>query len=64
MKNNIGKLDKKVRYFLAIIIAIAGIYFKSWWGLIAFLPLITAYFSICPLYKIFGLNTCGSNSVQ
>lgn len=64
MKNNVGILDKKVRYFLAIVIAIVGIYFKSWWVLLAFVPLITAYFSFCLLYKIFGLNTCGSKSVQ
>ena len=64
MKTNVGKMDKKVRYFIGIIIALIGLYFNSWWVLLAFVPFITAYFSICPLYKIFGLNTCGSKSVQ
>lgn len=64
MKVNVGKTDKAIRVLLAILITIAGIYFKSWWGLVAIVPLLTGLFSFCPLYKIVGLNTCSRKTVQ
>ena len=64
MKCNIGNTDKIVRFILAIIIGAVGFYFKSLWGLLAMVPLITGLISFCPLYKIFGLNTCSVKSVQ
>jgi len=64
MKCNVGNTDKLVRFTLAIIIGATGFYFKSWWGLLAIVPLITGLISFCPLYKFFGLNTCSTKSVQ
>jgi len=64
MKSNIGQTDKVIRIILALAIAAIGIYFKSWWGLLALLPLITTAISFCPLYKILGVNTCSQKSVQ
>ncbi len=64
MKINVGKKDKQLRYILAIVIIALGFYYKSWWILLAFVPLITGFLSFCPLYKIFGLSTCGSKRVQ
>jgi hypothetical protein len=58
MECNVGKTDKLVRYVLAIIIAIVGFYFKSWWGLVAIVPLLTGVISFCPVYKILRINTC------
>jgi Protein of unknown function (DUF2892) len=58
MKSNVGQKDATVRMVLGILIALAGFYFKSWWGLLAFVPLLTAYFNFCPLYKLLGINTC------
>lgn len=64
MKCNVGNTDKLVRFTLAIIIAAVGLYFKSWWALLAIVPLITGLISFCPLYKFFGLNTCSVKNVQ
>ena len=64
MKSNLGNTDKTVRIALALVIAALGVYFKSWWGLVAIVPMLTALFSFCPLYTIFGLNTCSTKSVQ
>jgi hypothetical protein len=64
MKPNVGKTDKVLRITLAIVIVAVGIYFKSWWGLFAIVPFLTAVISFCPVYKIFGLNTCSAKSVQ
>ena len=64
MKSNVENTDRIVRLVLAVLIAAAGFYLKSWWGLPATLPLITALSSFCPVYKIFELNTCSTESVQ
>ncbi len=58
MECNVGKTDKTIRLALAIIIAGVGYYYKSWWGLVAIVPLLTGVISFCPLYKILGMNTC------
>lgn len=64
VKTNVGNTDRVVRLVLAILITAVGVYFKSWWGLLAIVPLATALTSFCPVYKIFGLNTCSTKSVQ
>lgn len=64
MKCNVGATDKTVRMILALGIALAGVYFKSWWGLLALVPLVTGLISFCPVYKILGVNTCSQKSVQ
>lgn len=58
MKKNVGTLDKVLRLTLAAIIAVAGVYFKSFFGLIAIIPLVTALIGWCPLYPIFKFSTC------
>ena len=58
MKKNVGKTDKVIRIVLGLGIAAAGIYFKSWWGLVALVPLLTAMVGTCGLYLPFGLSTC------
>lgn len=58
MKANVGKTDRVFRVILGIVIASVGLYFKSWWGIVAIVPIATAYFSFCPLYALFGMNTC------
>jgi hypothetical protein len=58
MKQNVGSKDASIRTVLAIAIAAGGVYFKSWWGLLAIVPLATAWFSFCPIYTLLGINTC------
>jgi hypothetical protein len=58
MKTNVGKTDKSIRIILGIIIAAAGIYYQSLWGLAAIVPFATAFTGFCPLYSIMGINTC------
>lgn len=64
MKKNMGNTDRTVRILLAIVIA--GLYFGNiitgTLGLVllvlAVVFLLTSLVSFCPLYAIFGLNTC------
>ena len=58
MKTNVGGIDRILRYVLGLALLGAGLYFKSWWGLIGLGPIITATFRFCPAYLPFGLNTC------
>jgi hypothetical protein len=58
MKRNEGNMDRIIRIVLGIAIAAAGLYFQSWLGLIAIIPLATALVGFCPLYAIFGISTC------
>ena len=57
MKKNVGNIDKVVRIILGIIIAALGIYYQSWWGLVAIVPFATAFMGFCGLYPVFGINT-------
>jgi hypothetical protein len=63
MQCNVGKTDSNIRFILAIAIGALGIYYKSWWGLIGLVPLLTGAFSFCPLYKLIGMNSCTKKSV-
>lgn len=58
MKCNVGKIDKVTRVIAGIIIGAVGFYFKSWWGLVGILPLVTGFTGVCPLYNLLGINTC------
>jgi hypothetical protein len=57
MKPNVGRTDKIIRLVLGLIIAALGIYYKSWWGLLAIIPIGTALVNRCMLYMPFGINT-------
>lgn len=57
LKLNIGTTDRLIRVVLGLAIAVLGIVFKSWFGLIAVVLLGTAAVGTCPLYLPFGLST-------
>ena len=48
MKKNIGSADKVVRIVLGVLIAVWGIIAQNWLGLIAIIPLATAFVGTCP----------------
>jgi hypothetical protein len=58
MKKNVGTTDKVIRITIGLVIASLGIYYESWWGLLAIVPFATAFMSCCGLYSIFGISTC------
>ncbi|MBN2636158.1 MAG: DUF2892 domain-containing protein [Prolixibacteraceae bacterium] len=57
MKRNVGAIDRLLRIILGLVIAIAGVLFDSWWGLIGIIPLATGLFSFCPLYFPLKIST-------
>lgn len=58
MKPNVGGFDRILRLCAGLAILGAGYYFKSWWGLIGLLPVLTGAFRFCPAYLPFGLSSC------
>ena len=61
MKSNIGKTDRIIRLVIGLIIIAVGAYFKSWWGAIGLLPILTAVLGWCGLYTILGISTNKAN---
>ncbi len=59
---NVGNVDRVVRIVLAVVIAALGVIFQSWLGLIAIIPLATAFVGICPLYLPFRISTAKPKS--
>jgi len=60
MNANIGTLDRSLRIVAGIaLIALAATGQIGVWGYIGVVPLLTGTFRFCPLYRVFGFNTCG-----
>ena len=59
MQTNTGTLDRGLRIAAGIVlIALAATGTVGVWGWIGVVPLATGLFKACPLYSIFGINTC------
>jgi hypothetical protein len=61
MKCNIGKTDRILRFIVGLIIILIGFYFKSWWGAIGLIPILTGAIRWCPAYLPFGFSTCSED---
>jgi hypothetical protein len=57
MKCNVGPVDRALRIVVGLAVLGAGYYFKSWWGLVGLLPLLTGIVRFCPPYELLGINT-------
>ena len=59
MKVNVGGADRILRIVVGlalILLALSGQI--GAWGWIGVVPLATGLFRMCPLYSVFGMNTC------
>ena len=57
MNHNVGSVDRLLRIILGLLIAILGVVFDSWWGLVGLIPLATGLFQFCPLYWTLKIST-------
>ncbi len=62
MKCNVGKTDRIIRMIAGIAIIGVGVYFKSWWGAIGIIPLVTATLKWCPIYLPLSISTISKES--
>lgn len=59
MKFNLGGIDRGLRIAVGIVlIVLAATETVGWWGWLGVIPLLTGLVAFCPLYRLFGLNTC------
>ncbi len=59
MKVNSGTLDRAVRVVAGLVlIGLAATGKVGMWGYIGVVPLLTGAIGNCPVYSIFGINTC------
>jgi hypothetical protein len=63
MNKNVGSSDRTIRVIAGLIIIFIGIYFKSWWGVVGVLPIVTAMLRWCPAYLPFGISTCKTKEI-
>ena len=58
-KTNVGEKDRLLRLVVGIVlILLVFVGPKTPWGWIGLIPLATSFLRSCPLYSIFGINTC------
>jgi hypothetical protein len=58
-KTNVGGLDRGARIVAGLVLlglAVTGT--VGVWGYVGLVPLATGLMGSCPLYSVFGLNTC------
>jgi hypothetical protein len=64
MIKNVGNSDKVVRAVLGVVAAVLAfvVGITTVWGIVlavvAVIALVTAAVGFCPLYRLFGVNTC------
>ncbi|MBO8173067.1 MAG: DUF2892 domain-containing protein [Bacillaceae bacterium] len=60
MKTNVGTADRWIRIIIGL--ALFGFFFTEpplqYLGFVGIIPLLTAFLKWCPLYNLFGINTC------
>ena len=61
MNPNVGTVDRVIRVLIGL--GLLSLFFildgnARWFGLIGFVPLLTAGIRFCPLYTVLGIRTC------
>ena len=57
MKCNVGSTDRVIRMVIGLGIAIGGIIFESYWGLIGVVILATGVYRFSLIYALFNIDT-------
>jgi ABC-type polysaccharide/polyol phosphate export permease len=57
MKCNVGSIDRLLRIIVGLIVAILGVYFENWWGLVGVVLIATGLFKFCPIYWTMKMST-------
>lgn len=67
MNKNIGTIDRVARVILGVVLIAYALKLGmpetgwNWVGWIGVIPILTAFFSFCPLYSLIGVNTGAKN---
>lgn len=64
-KTNEGTVDRVFRAIVGIgLLSIVFVGPKTPWGWLGIVPLATSLMGWCPLYTVFGINTCGVKTAK
>ena len=59
MSRNEGTVDRVLRVILGLVLlSLVFVGPQTLWGLVGIIPLATGLIGTCPIYSIFGFNTC------
>lgn len=58
MNCNVGKTEQVVRISAGAAILLAGLAYRSWWGLLGLAPIITGSMRYCPVNQVLGIGNC------
>lgn len=61
MKRNVGKIDAVIRTLLGLGLIVYGVANRNWIGAAGLVPLLTAFFGYCPVYRPLGVSTVGKS---
>ncbi|MFN8582062.1 MAG: DUF2892 domain-containing protein [Gemmatimonadaceae bacterium] len=62
MLRNVGSVDRVIRLVLGVgLLSLAFVGPRTPLGYIGVVPLLTGLFGTCPLYRLFGINTCATS---
>lgn len=57
MQCNLNRADRSIRVILGVSLIGAGVYARSWWGLLGVPLLLNAAMGYCGLYRLLGIST-------
>ena len=57
MQCNLSRTDRGARLITGVGIMGAGVYFKSWWGVLGLVLIWNAVMGVCGLYRLLGIST-------
>lgn len=61
MKVNVGSADQKIRLLVGIVLMSFLFLLEGnvkYIGLIGLIPIVTVFLKFCPIYVLFGVDTC------
>jgi hypothetical protein len=64
MKRNTAGVDRVIRVVLGLAAVGAGVMFRSWWGALGLIPLMTGLIGFCPLYALLKVSTASHSVAQ
>ncbi len=56
---NAGSIDRALRIIIGLALIAWAVFGGPFWAWIGVVPLLTGAIGSCPLYSVFGINTCG-----
>jgi Protein of unknown function (DUF2892) len=64
MTENVGSADRALRVLVGIALVVLAIGlvpgYQTNWGWVGLIPLATGILGTCPVYSLFGINTCST----